>query len=236
MKPIWFVYHVPKTGGQSIRDHLASELTHEVDYLHLGKWDRPEPLTIDDLAAMSDAERAELRAISGHPVERPMAQFFPGRPLREVVILREPAARLVSLYNFNMTMWAQRGKAVIGFEEFLDTLPPNQMTAKLTGCFGFERLRFRLDDLLYELSQLWLVGRTENLDALLPLLFAGMEVSTELAGRSNVTGVHIEKRLELTPDLAADLRARNPTDVKLYAAVERLERACIARLRGAGPP
>ncbi|GJM37529.1 MAG: hypothetical protein DHS20C19_08960 [Acidimicrobiales bacterium] len=234
MTPIWFVYHVPKTGGQSIRDHLVTQLTHEADYLHLGKWDREKPLTIDDVAALSEVERAKLRAISGHPVTRPMARFFPGRALREVVILREPAARLVSLYNFNMTMWARRGEPVIGFEEFLDGLPTDQMTAKLTGCFGFERLRFRLDDLLYELSKLWFVGRTENLDALLPLLFAEMGVATKPTGRSNVTGVHIDRRLELTPDLAAELQARNPTDVKLYAAMERLERACVTRLREGG--
>lgn len=234
MTPLWFVYHVPKTGGQSIRDHLAAQLSHGVDYVHLGKWDRAAALTEADIEAMSEVERTKVRALSGHPVRRSFARHFPDRPLREIAILREPAARIVSHYNFNQTMRDRRGEPVIGFEEFLDGLPTNHMTTLLAKCFGIDRPRRHLDDVLHELGRLWLVGRTENLDELLPLLLEGMGLRPDRLGRSNVTGVTIDRRLELTPDLAAELRRRNPTDVKLYAALERLERSSIERLAAAG--
>ena len=233
MNPLWLIYHIPKTGGQTIRDRLAEQLEHGVDYVHLGKWFREADLGYEDLAAMSPTEREKIRVLSGHPVSRDMAKLFPGRPIREVVIVREPADRLVSLYNFRPVMRERRGQPEIGFDEFIDATEPNPMTAFLARRFGCQTRAQQLDDVLHELTSIWLVGRTERLDDLLPLMLAGMGLSVSDRSRSNVTGVDITRRMSITHEIREQLRARHPLDVILYDVAARLEQLSVERLTAA---
>ena len=94
MRSIWFSYHIPKTGGQTLRNHLHTTLGED-GYLHLGKWDvgdrtvRPE-----DPAEVDQTVRASMSAVGGHPLHRRHRSLFPNRELREVIFVREPARRL----------------------------------------------------------------------------------------------------------------------------------------------
>ena len=74
-------------------------------------------------------------------------------------------------------------------------------------------------------------SRTVDLDDTLPILFEAIGMSPEVKGRSNVTGETINRYVELTPALAARLRAESPLDVMLYSAVGRLQDASISRLQ-----
>ena len=123
MASLYFLYHVPKTGGQTVRDHLVSHLERDVEFLHLGRWDRPARLEMDDVASRSPDAKDRLRVLSGHPLTREYASLFPDRRVREVIFFREPAARLVSLYNFRSTLAARRGEPIEPFERFLDDAP-----------------------------------------------------------------------------------------------------------------
>jgi hypothetical protein len=182
-----------------------------------------------DIANMSESERESLRSIGGHPLNREFTDFFPNRQIREVVVVREPASRLVSHYNFSMTMRSRRGQSIVSFEEFVDSEPDNFMTQFLAKRLGETRPWHYLDHVLYELTKFWLVARTESLDVVLPHLFGGMGLPAEVPARSNVTGITIDKHAELTPNLADQIRQQNPQDVMLYAALPRFEASFLRR-------
>jgi hypothetical protein len=228
--PIWFFYHLPKTGGQTIRDHLYAGLGSE-SYLHLGRWYRDRSLGFDDVAAMSADQLERLRAIGGHPLTVKFHSLFADRSKREIVVVREPAARIVSHYNFSSTQRERRSELPLDFEEFL-TSQTNLQTKRLVNHFGLlPRSRRLLDKVLYRLTRCAFVGRTDNLDQTLPLLFGAIGISSEVKGRSNVTGENINRYVELTPSLSARLQAENPLDVMLYSAVGRLQDASVSRLQ-----
>ena len=230
MSALWLIYHIPKTGGQTIRNHLAGELERGIVYLHLGKLDLETALTYEDIAALDAETRSRVRVMSGHPLERRFADLFPGRPIREVVFIRDPASRFVSHYNFSMTMRSRRGDPPIDFEQYLDEQPENFMTGALARFFGVRDRPKRLSDVLYVLSQLWLVGRTENMDMILPYLFSGIGLPPSRAERVNVTGETIDQLFTLTPELAGEIHRRNPVDSMLYSTVSRLERRFLERI------
>lgn len=230
MTHLYFLYHVPKTGGQTIRDHLDRHLVRDVDFLHLGRWDRPAALTIDAVASLSPAERDRLRSLGGHPLTRDFAELFPERTIREVVFVREPAARMVSHYNFRCTMRGNADAPVPSFDEFLADASDNPITGFLGKCLGLTTRKGQLSAILAELAGMWMVGTTESMDALTPALFGAMGLDPIVPERSNATGVTIERHLTLTPDLADAIREASPEDVALYEACRRLETRTMERL------
>jgi hypothetical protein len=109
------------------------------------------------------------------------------------------------------------------------------MTSFLAERLGCRARRDPLNDLLHELSHV-VVGCTEHLDLLLPLVFSAMGLRPSIPDRSNVSGVHFRRRLALTEGLRDSIRASNPHDVMLHAACRRLERTSMARLRAMSAP
>lgn len=231
--PLWLLYHVPKTGGQTIRDHLTKYWRRGIDFDHLGRWDRAAPLSIDDIERLAPTERDELRLLSGHPVNRELTKLFPGRTVRELVMIRDPARRTISHYNFSMTMRTRRGEPVVSFEEFVENLGVDFMTRFLARRVGHQQRIRALDAVLYELSQFWLVVRTEQLDTFLPMLLDDLGLPPVVPERTNVTGSTIDRYIDPEPQLLAELRERNPCDMMLYRAVEHLEAAYLERRRQA---
>lgn len=230
MKHLYLIYHVPKTGGQTIRDHLNRTLKRDHDFIHMGKWDRPGSLSLTDIADLSPVQKARLRSLSGHPLTRELVSVFPERRCREVLFLREPAARLASLYNFSCTMLKNSGESTIPtFEKFLSTYEQNSLTAQVAGKLHIPKSPTRLSDVLAELENLWMVGTLGSLDRLWPHLFDAIGVDPSVPPRSNVSGGTIERHVTLTPQLADEIRAKNPEDVMLYEAVLRFEQRTLER-------
>ena len=89
--------HIPKTGGTSI---------HSILEKHFDKG-AICPERLDGLAHYSVGELRRYRYFSGH-FEFPSARRIPGSPYR-MTMLREPKARILSLYNF----WASHSDAAI---------------------------------------------------------------------------------------------------------------------------
>ncbi len=229
MKHLYLIYHVPKTGGQTIRNHLARTLERDLDFIHLGKWDREEPLSTEDVAALSPAQRDRLRSVSGHPVSRDLIPLFPSRTIREVVFLREPAARFVSHYNFNCTMRERRGEQAPLFEEFQAKMDANLMTTMLLDRLGLPNSPRGFSLLLAELAKMWMVATDDSLDVLAPHLFSALGLDPRLPLRSNVTGHSIERHISPTPQLVDEIRSEARLDVLLYEATRRFEQQTLAR-------
>jgi len=236
VKHLYLIYHVPKTGGQTIRDHLNRTLKLNHDFMHTGRWvPTDSSISLTDIADLSSVQKARLRALTGHLVTREIIPAFPQHRCREVLILREPAARLASHYNFKCTMVKQYGDSshlastMPTFEEFLSSVGQSQMTKSVARMLKIENRPTRLSDVLAELENLWMVGTLGSLDRLLPHLFNAIGVDPSPPSRSNVSGGTIERHVTLTPQLADEIRAKNHEDVMLYEAALRLEQRTLER-------
>jgi hypothetical protein len=232
--PIYFIYHVPKTGGTTIRKHIEGHLQCGSDFVHIkSEVGVSYKQQVDTLMTtkLDAACRKQLLAILGHPVSRRFVELFPGRPVREVVFVREPADRLVSHYNFDRRTRALRNKPPVTFEVWLERQGPNPMTRFLSDRLGVAtNVPSQLSDLLQELAKFWMIGVTENLDQTGPVLFDAMGLPADVPLRSNVTGVSIKRHMSLTPDLRDELRVLHPLDTELHAACKGLEQRSLERL------
>ena len=86
-EPVTLCYHVPKTGGQSLRSALIDALGDRV--VHLG------PNAEGGAGREATAEwrgQAEVRVVVGHLVERRHGDGFGTRPVEEMTVVREPGA------------------------------------------------------------------------------------------------------------------------------------------------
>src|ERR1044071_1606413 len=85
---VYFMLHMPRTGGTTIAAHLKA---------HLG--DRMRATVRPSLLQMLVRRRVRLygapdfrhvRAVSGHYLGRSLEQRFPGREIRRTLLLRDP--------------------------------------------------------------------------------------------------------------------------------------------------
>lgn len=169
---VYLLAHLPKTGGTTINVHLSEHLEWDEEFIHLGGWGdhRRRSERRPPLDERSPEQLSRVRVVSGHDVDAATHLLFPDAEARHVTILREPAARLVSMYNYRMSAPDAR---VVPFEAWYDEVPSNPAT-------GWLRRRFArglsFPDLLDALRGFWFVGTTEHLDVDLPFLFAAIGV------------------------------------------------------------
>lgn len=212
-------YHLPKTGGQTVRTILVEHLGAGTMVAHLGEWARQqgiEPHTNEQISAMSMEDRDRLRVVTGHRVNWETAALFAGRDLWEFTVLRDPAERMVSHFNFDTFMSKKRGVEPSSFEDWYQTRPENEMSTYLA-----QRLGARPKALAGRLAQLDFIGETSAIDQWLPLLlsFVGLPASTPK--RANVTGVDHDRVLQLDAPLRSRIEADHPDDVELFRLAQR---------------
>jgi len=124
--PLCILIHVPKCAGTTARTHLETHLGET------GFW-RPErrarALPSELMGRKYDARLPgpvdAVRAISGHQIGQSIERLFPGRAIWRGVVLREPAALLLSWYNYRMMRYAKQGKGTYGLDLHLASLPPD---------------------------------------------------------------------------------------------------------------
>lgn len=227
-REIWLVYHVPKTGGQTLRYHLRRELGPEA-HIHLGRFERDLPLvTVDDL---SGPAATSIRVVTGHPVVRAMGGLFPGSLIHDVLVLRDPVDRVVSHWMFQAEFRRRSGKPPRGFSEFVAWLGPNPMTRQVAEIVGETRPDRALDAALLGLDRITVVGTLDRLDELMPPLLAAMGLAPVLPPRTNRSGHEIPLLARPPQDeLDAWLRT-NRGDTILYAAARQFDDRSLERLR-----
>jgi hypothetical protein len=229
--PLYLFIHLPKTGGTTINGHLARHLAWDEEVVHLGPWGdrrrdqegRPDP------TGWPAGAWERVRAVVGHGVDGSTADLVAGREARYFTVIREPAERLVSLYNFQVS----RSGTDLGFWEWHERFGANRMT---------RRLRKALDagspaELRDTLRRFWFVGVTEHLHDDLPHLFAAIGVPVTWTNR-RVTGAGddlddldmgremypLRHHIEATDELLDLLRERNARDLRLYEFALELRR------------
>lgn len=223
-KVVYLMHHIPRTGGSTIRDHLREHLTLNETFIHLGsygrKWNARMGTPEFHLRAESDRRRA--RIVTGHQVTRETAALLPWARPRFLTWLRDPADRIVSLYNQNLQKFENRGEPHdIGFEDWYEGGGKYRtMMASLIG--GFlnlpshrlsPRAQFHVADRL--LSEFWFVSTTERMDEHLPRLLDHWNVPADfkVVGRS---GDKIKRRLSIDDTLRRRIHADFAYDLALY--------------------
>ena len=220
---LYVFMHLPKTGGTTINGHLYDHMAWDDEVLHLGKWGNRyrEREGRPSLEQRSAEERSRVRVITGHGTYFGIHQMFGDRPPRYLTIVRDPADRIVSTYNFR----AARG----GEDDFWTWYAGFPRNA------GLKWLRKRLNgprtagEILEALRGFWFVGATEHLDEDLPDLFATLGLPTEWRNRRVAgadgdlkgldhpdEGRRVAKRMIVNDDLRARLHEDNAKDLRLY--------------------
>jgi len=230
---LYVFLHIPKTGGTTINHHLRGNLVYDEETIHLGgagdiyrnSHDRPP------FEERSVLERSRARVISGHRVRYGDHALVPDSDPRYFTILRDPADRIVSTYNFQM---ASRHDTNQSFEVWYGDWPRNRT---------FRWLRRRLDsgsvpEMLDRLRSFWFVGVTEHLDEDLPRLFGALGVPREWTdlrvtadADSPTSASHesqpfdinpgkksqrITRQVSVTPELRERIYNDHPRDLRLY--------------------
>jgi len=121
---ILFLYHIPKTGGTSLREALSAILGFNTGFVHLGPYgDRArQEKNLPALDQFRPDDLAKIRVISGHYLSYRHERYFPDRTILRAILLREPATRILSQYNHAMRNRAKLGEKPVGFREWYEQL------------------------------------------------------------------------------------------------------------------
>jgi hypothetical protein len=230
-RTLWVHYHVPKTGGQTIRHELVAQLEIGTSFVHLGPWAVQQgyfPATPRDLAGLEPDQLGRIRVIAGHNLDAATVNLFDCRHVKEIVVLRDPAQRIVSQFNFKSFILERRDQPEISFDTWYEGLGSNPMTRFLAKRL---ELPVDVDALIERLKSFEFVGRTEDMDQWLPHLLRAMGLTPVLPKRANVTGVDHQRIVTLDDSLHARIQSDNPLDYMLYDGTLGLCRLAYERIQ-----
>ena len=220
--PVHFFVHVPKCAGRTIELHLEQHIGPR--YIHTrrrkapGRWFAPsafrEPAGVD---------MAAVRAVSGHPLGASMATRFPGREIRQAVLLRHPVGMMVSFHNFRMMIFRREGWPEVGFERFCRSRHVNPAATFLLSYY-FEQPWSRIvamtrqdkfDFISERLDRFWFVGDYRNCDDLIATVSRDLGIPG-VADRANVLEKKVTREEDLAPATVDRLLEENALDLKLW--------------------
>ncbi|HVV00288.1 MAG TPA: hypothetical protein VHH88_02930, partial [Verrucomicrobiae bacterium] len=223
-EPSRFLYmfpHIPKTAGTSVHAHLINHLRSEETFINIpvdgvpGRKENPVPFTLRPLS-----ERRRALVLFGHGLLQQHADYVPGRQLREITTLRDPADRVLSFYNFTMGLNEREGREVVSFDEWYRGQPKNFQIHWLARHYLQLDTRTIPDAEIHErvaeaLEKFWLVCTVETFETDINLLLVELGVPP-LALRVNVAGVNYPKRVAGDDALRQRLIAENQLEYELY--------------------
>lgn len=233
-RPLWIFFHIPKCGGTTFKAHVERHLAIEETFFEFSNWGRQYRAArgLPRFIERSAEERARAEVLAGHRLIYGAHKFVPGaREPRYFTVLRDPAERCVSLYNFR---WS-RGQAPDDFEtwyrDWYRIEQSDYQTRYLAGRLAVDplpadpaRLRALAQELL---ERCWFVTTTDRWSEGLDFLCAEMGLpadwrhqrkagaSIALPGSHPLQGEVVRRRVELTPALRERLLADSPLDAAL---------------------
>ena len=239
-RPLWIFLHVPKCGGTTLKAHLERHFTMDeqlVDFTHWGRSYR-ERHGRPDFADRPAADRARAEVLAGHHLDHRVRDLVPGpRETRFVTVLRDPAERCVSLYNFR---WS-RGRAPDDFERWYEDWYRAHQADFMVRFFAETLFGAdlpadagqRLAMAQQMLARCWFVTTTERWDEGLDRLCGAMGIPADwrrhrTAGEAPALPAShpaqretLMRRLTLDDALRDRIRADSPGDVALVEWVRR---------------
>lgn len=235
-----FVYvflHVPRTGGSTLTGHLALHLDLDRELVQIGRASnrRREEAGLPHPADWPLDRRRGIRVLIGHGTDARSGEIAAGRRPRLMTLLRDPAAWMVSRYNFH----ASRDEGEAGFWDWYGRRKPNEMHRRMRRLLGTESHR----DMTGALRDFWFVGVTEHLDDDLPHVFeeigvpGGWTNRRVTGGGRDVAGLPlaakdfaIEAKVSLTDEIRDRVHEDHPRDVRLHRLAGEIRTEHRARL------
>jgi tetratricopeptide (TPR) repeat protein len=207
--PVYFLLHMPRTGGNTITAHLKAHLGDQVCAVS-----RPAPLQVLGRQRFNLDEGPDFRrvhAVTGHYLGRSLERRFPGREIRRTLLLRDPIGFHVSYYNHRMMFSLSRGGPTCDFERHLRAQPADLVPLLLLWYWLEMPLRtflatgdsYKFERLNESLAGFWFIGGYEDGDRLLAAIAAdlGIPAATQ---RKNTTS-EWRKRVPWRPLRAEEL-------------------------------
>lgn len=233
-EPLWIFLHIPKCGGTTFKAHVERYLPLEERFFEFSNWGRRYRAEhgLPEFAERPPEERARAQVLAGHRLGWGIHHLVPGsRDVRYLSVLRDPAERCVSLYNYR---WS-RGHAPDDFGVwYRDWYRPEQSNFQTR--FLAERLYggqlpqaegqwLAMAQTL--LGQCWFVTTTDRWNEGLDLIFAAMGLPADWrhyrkAGESltlptshPARSERLERRFQADAQTSATIAADSPLDVAL---------------------
>jgi hypothetical protein len=209
VSPVYFLLHMPRTGGNTIAAHLK---THLGDRFCTAS--RPAPLEMLGSRRFrldGGPDFRQVRAITGHYLGCSVERSFPGREIRRTLLLRDPVGFHVSYYNHRMMYSLSRGGPTCDFERHLRAQPRDLVPLLLLwywlemplGTFLGTGDACKYELLNEALSGFWFIGSHEDADRLLATVAADFGIPTN-ASRKNTTA-EWRRRVQWRPLRVEDL-------------------------------
>jgi len=223
----WILYHIPKTGGTSLSQHLQCELQDE--FMSISLREQPASFTPQQVRVLPRRQLERVKVFQGHGVGRYLHDLLPQVVFSELVVLREPATRLVSHFNFRNESPKAIEKNKLSLREFLRQTQPDFMLKFMAYRLGYP-INFRaLDRVLHDLTGMYTLTLDEVDEAIVELSRI-LAIPTS-APRRNVSGVDFPVRMEADSELIREVRELNPLDVILFEAARGMAPQSIDRMK-----
>lgn len=180
-EPLWIFLHIPKCGGTTFKAHVERYLPLEDRFFEFSHWGRSYRAEhgLPEFADRSEAERARAQVLAGHRIGWGIHQLVPGkRDARYFSVLRDPAERCVSLYNYRWSRGQAHDDFAIWYRDWYNVEQRNFQTRFLAGRLYDGQLpqsdSQRLEMAKTLLAQCWFVTTTDRWNEGLDLIFADM--------------------------------------------------------------
>ncbi len=221
---VHFVLHVPKCAGMTIESHFAALLGP--GYLHAPRWRSPLRLFLGEGRALrpGDPRLAGVRVVSGHSLSLGMKSAFAGAVIRESVLLREPVAFHVALFNERFRQGCITRADPAAFARWYERQRRNPVSRFLLWRYFERRLpalyalssAARLGFLDARLARFWFVGDIALADRLVMAICRDLGLPAVRPERHNVSPSEALRPAMLPAGLVARIRADNRLDLALW--------------------
>lgn len=196
-RPVYLFCHIPKCAGSTVKAHLDNHAPERSVRTR-----RRHGFIRDITGDYTDLERTRIDPekidfVGGHSLSHSVMKAFPGRPVRPIVLIRDPISLAVSFYNHRNRVAARKqGRGPVSFETYLKSYQKNSMIRFFLtrylgiGYPGVLRLdtRQRFDLVDKALSDFWFVGSWLYTSELLRRISHEMEISDAIATKNAAHG------------------------------------------------
>ncbi|HTV45162.1 MAG TPA: tetratricopeptide repeat protein [Stellaceae bacterium] len=170
------------------------------------------------------------RIVAGHHLGRSLESLFPGRPIRRIVLLRDPLELQLSLYNWQMMDHLAKGLGTYSLALHLQAMPRDFMAHFLLSRWlelSWSRLLAMTDAAKHRaldrmLGKFWFVGAHTDCDRLIAALGPEFDVPPLARARNTAaqlqaeTGWPLVTAATLSPAMRETIRANHRLDLALW--------------------
>ena len=220
----YIFYHIPKTGGQTITNSFADKFIFHEELIHLGVFGindaKKKGLLSWDMRSQTDRDLAKF--VFGHYVNINTQNLFKvDEKAKHMIVFREPARHIVSLYNFifrndktppSFKLWYMKQK-LKGNKNWQVTNFYRHFLNK-----GYLRSYFLSDVNFFKklLDEFYFVSTTEKINRDLPILAKKMKVVNFNIKNKNITDPFKKVHFKANKDDIDFLNSDNPLDFKIW--------------------